>query len=41
VLDALQSRRPIDVISGSRPVVVIDEPQRMGAANSLAALFSP
>jgi type III restriction enzyme len=38
VLDALQSRRPIDVISGSRPVVVIDEPQRMGAANSLAAL---
>ncbi|MGH3210712.1 MAG: DEAD/DEAH box helicase family protein, partial [Trebonia sp.] len=38
VLDALQSRRPIDVISGSRPVVIIDEPQRMGAAKSLAAL---
>jgi type III restriction enzyme len=38
VLDALQSRRPIDVISGCRPVVVIDEPQRIGAAKSLAAL---
>jgi type III restriction enzyme len=38
VLDAFQSRRPIDVISGSRPIVVIDEPQRIGAAKSLAAL---
>jgi type III restriction enzyme len=38
VLDALQSRRPIDVISGSRPVVIIDEPQRIGAAKSLTAL---
>ena len=38
VLDAFQSRRPIDVISGSRPVVIIDEPQRMGAAKSLVAL---
>jgi type III restriction enzyme len=38
VLDALQSRRPIDVISGSRPIVIVDEPQRMGAAKSLAAL---
>jgi type III restriction enzyme len=38
VLDALQSRRPIDVISGCRPIVIIDEPQRMGAAKSLAAL---
>ena len=38
VLDALQSRRPIDVISGSRPIVIVDEPQRIGAAKSLAAL---
>jgi type III restriction enzyme len=38
VLDAFQSRRPIDVISASRPIVVIDEPQRIGAAKSLAAL---
>jgi type III restriction enzyme len=43
VLDDFQSRRPIDVISGSRPIVVIDEPQRIGAAKSLAALsrFNP
>ena len=38
VLDAFQSRRPIDVISGCRPVVIVDEPQRVGAAKSLAAL---
>jgi type III restriction enzyme len=37
-LDELQSRRPIDVISAARPVVVIDEPQRTTAARSLAAL---
>jgi type III restriction enzyme len=38
VLDELQSRRPIDVISACRPVVIIDEPQRIGAVRSLAAL---
>ncbi len=38
VLDDLQSRRPIDVISACRPVVVLDEPQRVGAPRSLAAL---
>jgi type III restriction enzyme len=38
VLDGFQSRRPIDVISASRPVVVIDEPQRVGSPRSLAAL---
>jgi type III restriction enzyme len=38
VLDAFQSRRPIDVIGAARPVVIIDEPQRIGAAKSLAAL---
>jgi type III restriction enzyme len=43
VLDDFQSRRPIDVISATRPVVVIDEPQRIGSAKSLAALsrFTP
>jgi type III restriction enzyme len=43
VLDDFQSRRPVDVISGTRPIVIIDEPQRIGAAKSLAALsrFSP
>ena len=42
-LDAFQSRRPIDVISAARPIVIIDEPQKMeGAAtlNGLAA-FKP
>jgi len=43
VLDDFQSRRPIDVISATRPIVIIDEPQRVGAAKSLAALaqFNP
>jgi type III restriction enzyme len=43
VLDDFQSRRPIDVISAARPVVIIDEPQKIGAARSLEALsqFSP
>ncbi len=43
VLDGFQSRRPADVISGCRPVVIIDEPQRIGAAKSLGALsrFNP
>jgi type III restriction enzyme len=38
VLDDLQSRRPIDVISAARPVVIIDEPQKIGTARSLEAL---
>jgi type III restriction enzyme len=38
VLDDFQSRRPIDVISAVRPVVIIDEPQKLGAARSLEAL---
>ncbi|SDT74923.1 DEAD/DEAH box helicase family protein [Actinoplanes derwentensis] len=42
-LDGFQSRRPIDVISAARPVVVIDEPQRIGSARSLESLsrFGP
>ena len=32
VLDDFQSRRPIDVISANRPIVIIDEPQKIGAA---------
>lgn len=38
ILDDFQSRRPIDVISANRPIVVIDEPQKIGAAKSLEAL---
>ncbi|PXW33696.1 UNVERIFIED_CONTAM: type III restriction enzyme [Williamsia faeni] len=37
-LDDFQSRRPIDVISANRPVVIVDEPQKIGAAKSLEAL---
>lgn len=38
VLDDFQSRRPIDVLSANRPIVIIDEPQKLGADKSLAAL---
>ncbi len=37
-LDDFQSRRPIDVIRANRPVLIIDEPQKIGAAKSLKAL---
>ena len=37
-LDGFQSRRPIDVISANRPIVIIDEPQKIGAPKSLEAL---
>ena len=37
-LDGFQSRRPIDVISANRPIVIIDEPQKIGADRSLKAL---
>lgn len=37
-LDDFQSRRPIDVISANRPIVIIDEPQKIGAPKALEAL---
>lgn len=37
-LDDFQSRKPIDVIAANRPIVIIDEPQKISAAKSLAAL---
>ena len=37
ILDDFQSRRPIDVIATNRPIVVIDEPQKIGT-RSLDAL---
>ncbi len=37
-LDEFQSRRPIDVIRANRPIVIIDEPQKISAPKSLAAL---
>ncbi|MGW8535772.1 type III restriction-modification system endonuclease [Rhodococcus qingshengii] len=38
VLDDFQSRKPIDVIRANRPIVIIDEPQKIGADKSLKAL---
>ena len=42
-LDDFQSRRPIDVISSNRPIVILDEPQKMEGAATMEALpkFKP
>src|SRR5574344_2242198 len=41
--DSFRSRRPIDVISANRPIIVLDEPQKMGGAATQSALarFNP
>ena len=43
--DDFGSRRPIDVIAANRPIVIVDEPQKMGKANSATqqgiARFNP
>jgi type III restriction enzyme len=38
VLDDFQSRRPIDVISANRPILILDEPQKMEGAATLRSL---
>ena len=42
-LDDFQSRRPIDVIQKNRPILILDEPQKMGGQATLEALpkFDP
>ena len=42
-LDEYQTRRPIDVISRNRPILILDEPQKMGAYKTLESLsnFNP
>jgi type III restriction enzyme len=42
-LDDFQSRRPIEVISSNRPILILDEPQKMEGAKTLDALakFKP
>lgn len=42
-LDDFQSRRPIDVISSNRPILILDEPQKMEGRATLDALpkFKP
>ena len=41
--DDFQSRRPIDVIASNRPILILDEPQKMGGKATLEALpkFEP
>lgn len=43
VLDDFQSRRPIDVIAANRPIVIIDEPQKIGSDKAQESLsnFEP
>ena len=38
VLDDFQSRRPIDVISANRPILIMDEPQKMEGTQALKSL---
>jgi type III restriction enzyme len=38
VLDDFQSRKPIDVISTNRPILILDEPQKMEGAATLKSL---
>ncbi|MFA5624073.1 MAG: DEAD/DEAH box helicase family protein, partial [Bradymonadales bacterium] len=42
-LDSFQSRKPIDVISSNRPILILDEPQKMEGKKTLEALakFKP
>lgn len=37
-LDDFQSRKPIDVISANRPILILDEPQKMEGATTLKSL---
>ncbi|WP_460028883.1 restriction endonuclease, partial [Methyloparacoccus murrellii] len=39
-LDDFQSRRPIDVISANRPVLILDEPQKMEGGKTLDSLVN-
>ncbi len=43
VRDEFNSRRPIDVISANHPIIILDEPQKMGGAATQTALarFKP
>ena len=37
-MDAFQSRRPIDLIAANRPILILDEPQRLEGAKTQEAL---
>lgn len=40
-LDELQSRKPIDVIKSTNPILIVDEPQKMGKSEDLLSEFNP
>lgn len=40
-LDELQSRKPIDVIKSTNPILIVDEPQKMGKTEDLLNEFNP
>ena len=42
-MDDFGSRRPIDVIRRNRPILILDEPQKMQSKNTLESLsyFNP
>lgn len=40
-LDELQSRKPIDVIKSTNPILIVDEPQKMGKTEDLLKEFNP
>lgn len=42
-LDEFQSRKPIDVIAANRPIIILDEPQKLGgkATQETLKLFNP
>jgi type III restriction enzyme len=42
-LDEFQSRKPIDVIAANRPIIILDEPQKLGgkATQESLKLFNP
>lgn len=40
-LDELQSRKPIDVIKSTNPILIVDEPQKMGKTEEMLERFNP
>ena len=40
-LDELQSRKPIDVLKATNPILIIDEPQKMGKTEGMLNIFNP
>lgn len=40
-LDELQSRKPIEVLKATNPILIIDEPQKMGKTEEMLREFNP